>query len=352
MMNLIKIGERWVGKNQPCFIIAELSANHQHDFKRAKDLVAEAKECGVDAIKIQTYTPDTLTIDCDNEYFRIQHPVWGGQTLYELYGKAYTPWEWHADLKNYAEQLGLVFFSTAYDRSSADFLEKLQIPVYKIASFELVDIPLIKYVAKKKRPVMLSTGMANEEEVDLAVRTIRAEGNDEIILLKCTSSYPAKAEEMNLSSIPFLAEKFGTVAGLSDHSLTSEVAIAAVALGAKVIEKHFTLSRQEQGPDSHFSLEPQEMKSLVNAVRSIEKALGTTELGPTREEKNSMVFRKSLFAVRDIKKGESLTEENIRSIRPGYGLLPKYYFDLLGKTVTRDIKAGMPLSLDMIEGAK
>jgi len=349
-MNMIQIAHRWVGRNQPCFIIAELSANHLHDFQRAKNLIAEAKQCGVDAVKIQTYTPDTLTIDCDNELFQIKHPVWGGQTLYELYGKAYIPWEWHQDLKNYAEQLGLVFFSTTYDISSANFLEKLNVPVYKIASFELVDLPFLKDIAAKGKPIILSTGMATLDEIASAVQTIREQGNEDIILLKCTSAYPAKAEEMNLRGIPVLSENFNVIVGLSDHSLSNDVTIAAVTLGAKVIEKHFTLSRQDGGPDASFSLEPNEMQTLVQSIRNIEKALKVPEFGPTPEERKNLSFRRSLFVIKDIHKGERITEEHVRSIRPGYGLDPRYYFNIIGKRVVKDVKRGAPLSFDAIEG--
>ena len=351
MNKQITIGSRTIGEKQPCFIIAELSANHNHSLARAKELIRVASECGVDAIKLQTYTPDTMTIDCDNEYFQVKHPVWGGQTLYQLYAKAYTPWEWHAELKNYAESLGLVLFSTPFDNTSVDFLETLDMPCYKIASFELVDIPLIKYIAAKQKPIIMSTGMGTIEEIDLAVQTIRDEGNNQLILLKCTSSYPANVEDMNLSAIQSIQFKYSVTVGLSDHSMSNDVCIAAVALGAKVIEKHFTLSRIDEGPDSHFSLEPEELKNLVKSIRAIEASIGNGEIGPTGDELKSIIFRRSLFVVKDIKAGEVFTKENLRSIRPGNGLAPKYYYDILGKKASQTIPKGTPLTDSIVEAS-
>ena len=346
----IYIGSKTIGENVPCFIIAELSANHNHSLTRAKELIKSAADCGVDAIKMQTYTPETMTIDCDNEYFQVKHPIWGGQTLYQLYAKAYTPWEWHAELKSYAESLGLILFSTPFDNTAVDFLETLEMPCYKIASFELVDIPLIKYIASKQKPIIMSTGMGSEEEIDLAVKTILAEGNDELILLKCTSSYPANVAEMNLLAIQTLQEKYGVCVGLSDHSMSNDISIAAVCLGAKVIEKHFTLSRKDEGPDSHFSLEPEEMKNLVQSIRDIEDAFGSGKIEPTKEELNSIIFRRSLFVVKDMKVGDVFTKENVRSIRPGNGLAPKYYFDVLGKKALVDLICGTPLCITDVNG--
>ena len=350
MSNTITIGSKKIGNDQPCFIIAELSANHNHSLAKAKKLIGLAAECGVDAIKLQTYTADTMTIDCDKEYFQVNHPVWGGQTLYQLYQKAYTPWEWHAELKATAESKNLILFSTPFDSTAVNFLEELGMPAYKIASFELVDIPLIKYIAAKKKPIILSTGMATIEEIDLAVSTILAEGNNQIVLLKCTSSYPANTCDLNLAAINTLIDRYKTCIGLSDHSMSSDVAIAAVSLGAKVIEKHFTLSRADQGPDSHFSLEPLELKQLVHSIRVIEQALGKGEIGPTGEESKSLVFRRSLFVVQDMKAGDIFTENNLRSIRPGHGLAPKYYFKVIGKRSAQDISRGTPLAKNMLEG--
>lgn len=326
-----------------CFVIAEISANHGQDFNRAVLLVKKAKECGVDAVKFQTYTPDTLTIDVNNRYFRIRHPKWGGQSLYRLYKKAYTPWEWFGRLKTLADKLGILFFSTAFDKTSVDFLERLNVPVHKIASFELVDLPLIEYAAKTKKPLILSTGMAERSEIKEAVDTARQAGAKDITLLKCVSSYPARPEDMNLRTILDMRELFGLPVGLSDHTQGAAVAIAAVSLGARVIEKHFTLSRKVKTPDSFFSIEPQEMKELVKNIRTAEDALGRVHYGLTKEERQSRAYRRSLFAVKDIKKGDVFNEKNVRSIRPANGLAPKYLGVILGKKAGRDIKKGSPL---------
>lgn len=326
-----------------CFIIAEISANHGQSFKRAVNLIKKAKECGADAVKFQCYTPDTLTVDCGNKYFRIEHPKWGGQTLYQLYKKAYTPWSWFKKLKRIADDLGLLFFATAFDKTSVDFLEELNVPIHKIASFELVDLPLIEYAAKTKKPLILSTGMATMQEIKEAVHTAKKASTKDIIILKCVSSYPAKYKEMNLRTIPDMRKRFKLPIGLSDHTLGIATSVAGVCLGAKLIEKHFTLSRKLKTPDSFFSVEPRELKELVSNIRITEKALGDIHYGLTKQEKKSRVFRRSLFAVKDIKKGEVLTEENIRSVRPANGVLPKYYNMLLGKKVSCDIKKGTPL---------
>ena len=334
--------------NKRCFIIAEISANHGQDLKRAVLLIKKAKECGVDAVKFQTYTPDTLTIDVDNKYFRIHHPEWGGQTLYQLYKKAYTPWKWFAKLKKAADDAGIMFFSTAFDKTSVDFLEKLDVPVHKIASFELVDLPLIEYAAKTKKPLILSTGMAALSEIKEAVNTARKAGAKDIILLKCVSSYPARPEEMNLKTIANMKELFGLPIGLSDHTLDIGVSITAVSLGARVIEKHFTLSRKIKTPDNFFSMEPQEMKALVKNIRIAEHALGRVCYSPTKDEKNTRPFRRSLFAIKEIKRGEIFSEENIRSIRPAAGLDPKYLKRVLGRKAKKDIKRGDPLDRSLI----
>lgn len=333
----------------PVFIVAEISANHGQDFNRAEKLIREAKRCGVDAVKFQAYTPDTLTIDMDNKYFRIKHPRWGNQTLYQLYTKAYTPWRWFKRLKKIADDLGIIFFATAFDKSAVDFLEEINVPIHKISSFELVDLLLIEYVAKTKKPLILSTGMANTTEIREAITTAKRAGAKDIILLKCVSSYPTNPEEMNLRSIPYMEKKFRVPVGISDHSLEVGASIAAVALGARVVEKHFTLSRKFKTTDSFFSIEPQELKVLAENIRVVEKALGKIQFGLTKEEKKNLVFRRSLFVVKDIKKREIFSPDNIRSIRPGYGLAPKYLKRILAKGVDRDVKKGSPLRWSMVK---
>lgn len=349
-MHDIKINNRKIGPSHPVYIIAEMSANHNQDFEAAVELIRIAKDCGVDAIKIQTYTPDTITLDCDNEYFRIgKGTIWEGRTLYDLYSEAYTPWEWHPKLKKIANELGLDFFSTPFDSTAVDFLEEMDVPVHKIASFELVDIPLIKKVAATGKPVIMSTGMGTLAEIDEAVRTFREAGGKELLLLKCTSSYPAPYETMNLQTIPNMQETFGVPCGLSDHSLGIEVPVAAVALGACVIEKHFIKSRSEGGPDSAFSLEISELKTMVKAVRNTEKALGRVQFQVTEKEKAGQIFRKSIFVSKDIAEGERFTEENIRCVRPGYGIHTRHYATVLNKVSSADLKAGTPLSFNYIK---
>jgi len=338
-----------VKEKQSIFIVAEISANHGQDFNRAVALIKRAKECGADAVKFQAYTPDTITINADNKYFRIKHPKWGGQTLYELYKKAYTPLKWLKKLKKVADNLGILFFATAFDKTSVDFLEELNIRIHKISSFELVDLPLIEYAAKTKKPLILSTGMATVSEIEEAVSTSRSAGAKEIILLKCVSDYPAKPEEMNLKTIPHMKELFGCPVGLSDHSLGIGVSIAAAALGANAIEKHFTLSRKYKTPDSFFSIEPQELKELVENIRVAEKALGKVHYGLTGREQENRVFRRSLFVVRDMKAGEVFTDENMRSIRPGYGLPPKYCKSILGEKTACNIKRGTPMNWEIVD---
>lgn len=326
-----------------------MSANHNQDFARAVKIIEAAKKAGVDAIKLQTYTPDTMTIDCDNEYFKIKETIWKGKKLYQLYKEAYTPWEWHSKLKEVAENLGLVFFSTSFDHAAVDFLEKMNGPAYKVASFEVVDIPLLKKIASTCKPVIMSTGMASLAEIDEAVKTLRENGCPSLALLKCTSAYPAPPEEANLRTIPHLAETFGVPVGLSDHSLGSAVSVTAVAVGACIIEKHFTLSRSEPGPDSSFSLEPGEFKQMVEAVRIAEAALGRVSYDLTPKQEESRVFRRSLFIVEDMKAGDLFTNKNVRSIRPGYGLHTRYLHIVLGKRASQDIKIGSPLSFSIIE---
>jgi len=345
----MKIGKHTIGPGNPVYIIAELSANHNQDFRQAVELVHAAKEAGADAVKIQTYTPDTLTLNCTNEYFQIgKGTQWEGKNLYQLYGEAYTPWDWQPDLKRIANSVGLDLFSTPFDSTSVDFLGKLDLPAYKIASFEIVDIPLIRLIARTGKPVIMSTGMATREEITEAVDAIRQEGNDRIALLKCTSAYPALPEDMNLKTIPDMAERFRVPVGISDHTLGTTIPVAAIALGACIVEKHFTLSRKKPGPDSSFSLEPHEFQAMVEAIRGVEKALGTVNYDVTEHEMASRVFRRSLFVVEDITEGERFTGKNIRSIRPGHGLLPKYLPEILGKKARSAISRGTPLNWDMI----
>ncbi len=336
--------------NKPVFIVAEISANHGQNLNRALTLIHKAKESGADAVKFQTYTPDTLTLNVDNKYFRIHHEKWGGQTLYRLYQKAYTPWSWFKKLKKEADSIGIAFFSTAFDKTSVDFLEGLGVFCHKIASFELVDLPLIEYAAKTKKPLILSTGMATMQEIREAVATAKKAGARDITLLKCVSSYPADPREMNLRTIPDLQRKFKLPIGLSDHTMGTGIAAAAVALGACFIEKHFALSRKIKTPDSFFSLEPHELKELVMNVRTVENALGCVHFGLTQKEKHSRIFRRSLFVTRDIKKGEKFSEENIRSVRPANGLKPRFLQAIIGKRARRDLRMGTPLMNDSIAG--
>jgi len=338
------------GSREGTLIIAELSANHNQDFEEAVRLVRAAKEAGADAVKVQTYTPDTITIDCDTEFFRIgKGTIWQGRNLYDLYKDAFTPWEWQPRLKTIADDVGIPLFSSPFDETAVDFLEEMGVPAYKVASFELVDLPLIRRIAATRKPVIMSTGMASLEEIGEAVSAARDSGCTRLALLKCTSAYPAQPDEMNLRTIPHLAETFGVAAGLSDHTLGVAVPVAAVALGASIVEKHFTLSRSVPGPDSSFSLEPHEFKTMVEAIRIAERAVGEVRFEPTEHEKASRVFRRSLFVVKDIKAGARLTEENIRSIRPGYGLAPKHMDTVLGKRAKNAITRGTPLSWDLLD---
>lgn len=332
------------------FIVAEMSANHNQDFNVAIKTLRAAKDSGADAVKLQTYTADTLTINCDNKYFKIDSDtLWDGKTLYELYKDAYTPWEWHADLFEEARKLGLICFSSPFDKSAVDFLENLDAPAYKIASFEIFDIPLIEYVASKGKPVIISTGIAELSDIEEAVNTCRIAGNENIILLKCTSAYPAPVEEANLLTIPHLKNRFNVITGLSDHTVGHSVAAGAVALGARMIEKHFILNRNLGGPDSSFSMQPAEFKLLVDVIRDIECALGKVSYEITQKVENSKIFARSLFIVKDVKAGEIITEENVRSIRPGYGLHPKYFRNAIGKKFRKDLKRGTPLDWGQFE---
>ena len=346
----LKIGNKSIGNDHPVFIIAELSANHLQNFDLAVDTIKYIKESGADAVKLQTYTPDTITINSDSKYFQIdQGTLWDGKTLYQLYQEAYTPWEWQPKLKDIAEELGLIFFSSPFDRTAVDFLEEMNVPAYKVASFEINDIPLIEYIALKGKPVIISTGIATLADIEEAVNACKKMGNDQIALLKCTSAYPAPLEESNLRTIQNLADTFSTVVGLSDHTLGIYASIASVALGAKIIEKHFILNRKLGGPDAVFSMEPDEFRSMVDAVRDVEKALGSVNYDLTEKTMKSRKFSRSLFAVEDIKTGESLTEENVKSIRPGFGLHTRYYGQIIGKKARTDIKRGTPLDWDLIE---
>lgn len=350
MNNSIKIGNQKIGEGEKTFIIAEMSANHLQSFERAIEIIKKAKESGADAIKLQTYTPDTITIDCDNEYFQIkQGTIWDGITLYKLYEKAYTPWEWQPKLKKIAENLGLICFSSPFDRTAVDFLEEMDVPVYKIASFEITDIPFIEYIASKGKPIIISTGIATLGDIEEALKACKRMGNNQIALLKCTSAYPSPLEEVNLRTIPNMKETFNTVVGLSDHTLGHSVALGAVALGAKIVEKHFTLKREDGGPDAKFSMEPEEFKVMVQGIREMEKALGTVTYELTEKQKNSREHSRSLFVVKDIKKGDVFTEENVKSIRPGFGMSTKYIKDVLGKKSRIDVKKGTPIEWKIID---
>jgi pseudaminic acid synthase len=349
-MSELTIAGRRIGAGHPTYVIAELSANHNQDFDECVRLVHAAAECGADAVKLQTYTADTLTIASDAEHFRIgAGTVWEGKTLYELYGEAFTPWDWQPRLKAIAEGLGLALFSTPFDSSAVRFLQDMDVPAYKIASFELIDLPLVREVAATGKPLIMSTGMASIAEIAEAVQAARDAGAREIALLKCTSAYPSPPEEMHLRTIPDIATRFQVPVGLSDHTLGTAVPVAAVALGACIIEKHFTRSRAVVGPDSTFSLEPHEFAAMVEAVRVAERAVGTVNYSLTPKEAATRVFRRSLFIVRDVAAGERLTAEHVRSIRPGMGLPPKHLDDVIGRETSQDIARGTPLRWDLLK---
>ena len=348
MKPYIEIENRHIGLGKPTYIIAEMSGNHNQDFEHAVKIIEAAKESGADAVKLQTYTPDTITINCDSDYFRIKGTIWEGKNLYELYGEAYTPWEWQPKLKIIANDLGMDLFSTPFDHTAVDFLEKMDVPVYKVASFELVDIPLLRKIAQTGKPIIMSTGMATLAEIDEAVSAIRKAGGNQLALLKCTSAYPAPPEEMNLRTIPHLANAFGVAAGLSDHTLGIAVPVAAVALGACIVEKHLALSRSLPGPDSAFSLTPDEFKAMVEAIREAEKALGAISYEISEKEKSSRVFRRSLFVVRDMEPEDVFSHENIRSIRPGFGLHTRHIENVVGRKATRKICMGTPLGWELV----
>lgn len=344
MAGEIQVAGRKIGKGHPCYIIAEMSANHAGDIGRAKEIIHAAKASGADCIKTQTYTPDTITINSNKKYFYINDGTWKGDNLYKLYEKAYTPWSWMGELYEEAKKASIDFLSTPFDSTSVDFLENIGVLFYKIASCELVDIPLVKYVASKGKPIIMSTGMGTLGEIENAVSAVASQGNKSLCLLKCSAAYPAIPDDMNLMTIKHLEETFGVAVGLSDHTLGSVSAVAAVALGAKVIEKHFCISRAIENPDSSFSMEPDEFKKMAQDIRDTERAIGKISYEVSEREQITRTFRKSIFVVRDIKKGEALTKDNIRVIRPGHGLEPKYYEEVLGKIATEDIEEGMPLS--------
>ncbi len=331
------------------YVVAELSANHNQDFDQAVRIIRAAQAAGADAVKLQTYTADTITIRCDLPQFRIRGgTLWDGRNLYELYREAYTPWEWQPKLKQVANDLGMDLFSTPFDDSAVDFLEAMNVPAHKLASFELVDIALIQKMAKTGKPLIMSTGMATVEEIEEAVQAAKQAGATQIALLKCTSAYPATPDDMNLRTIPELARHFGVPAGLSDHTMGTEAAVAAVTLGACIIEKHITLSRSLKGPDSEFSMEPEEFKAMVAAIRITEHALGTVHFGASTQEAASLAFRRSLFVVEDLRRGAEFTVRNVRSIRPAHGLHTRHLPEVLGKRAARDIVRGTPLSWDLV----
>lgn len=345
----LRIAGREIGPGLPCYIIAEISANHNGSLKEALDLIRIAKECGADAVKLQTYTADTLTIDSDKPPFQIgPGTLWEGQTLHALYRTAYTPWEWHSDLFAQARSVGIDCFSTPFDDTAVDLLEQLGAPAYKIASFESGHLPLLRRVAQTGKPIIMSLGMATLGDIDESVRTLRASGAEQIALLKCTSAYPAPANEANLKTIPHIAQAFDVVAGLSDHTMGVAVPVAATALGACLIEKHFTRSRTAPGPDSAFSLEPKELEELVRSVRMAEEAIGTVCYDLTEKQQASVVFRRSIFVVEDVKAGDEFTNQNVRIIRPGHGLSPRHVEQIVGRRATRSVERGTPMSWDLV----
>ncbi|MCI9073379.1 MAG: pseudaminic acid synthase [Lachnospiraceae bacterium] len=345
----IRIGNKVISEDSPTFIVAEMSGNHNMDFDRAVEILKAAREAGADAVKIQTYTADTITLDCDDPCFQItQGTLWDGITLHKLYQTAYTPWEWQPRLKRMAEDMGLILFSSPFDFSSVDFLEEMEVPAYKIASFEITDIPLIRKVARLGKPVILATGIARLADIELAVQTCREEGNNQVILLKCCSAYPTPYEDVNLRTIPHMAETFHCLTGLSDHTMGTAVATGAVALGARMVEKHMTLRRSDGGPDTAFSMEPQEFREMVDNIRILEKALGKVSYDLSDKQIREREHSRSLFVARDMKAGEVFTPENLRSVRPADGLHTRFYEQLLGRKITRDAKLGTPMTWDLV----
>ncbi len=344
----MKIDTFNITPNSPVFIIAELSANHNGSIENALETIKAAKRAGADCIKLQTYTADTITLDSDKDDFKIKGTIWEGKNLHKLYQEAYTPWEWHKTLFDAAKAEGLVCFSSPFDKTSVDLLEELNAPAYKIASFEITDIPLIEYVASKGKPVIISTGIAEQEDIELALDACKRMGNDQIALLKCTSSYPAPIEEANMVMVKDLAERYGVISGLSDHTMGSTVPIVATAMGAKIIEKHFILDRSIGGPDASFSMNEQEFTAMVKAVREAEAAVGVVDYTLTEKQRKGRDFCRSLYITEDVKEGDIFNEKNVRSIRPGFGLHPKHYNDIIGKTSKRNLEKGTRFDLDFI----
>ena len=342
------IGNYTINQDSPVFIIAELSANHNGSLATAIETIKAAKRAGADCIKLQTYTADTMTIASDKDDFIIKGTIWENQNLYKLYQKAYTPWEWHEELMEVAKAEGLVCFSSPFDSTSVEFLEKLHVPAYKIASFEITDIPLIELVASKGKPIIISTGIAEQEDIELALETCRKMGNNNIALLKCTTSYPAPIEEANMCMIKDLVDRYGVISGLSDHTMGSTVPIVATALGAKIIEKHFILDHSVGGPDASFSMDETEFTNMVKAVREAEKAIGVVDYSLTEKQRKGRTFCRSLYVVEDMKAGEIISKKNVRSIRPGFGMHPKYFNEIFGKTINTELKKGEPLKWGLI----
>lgn len=349
MSKSITIAGKRIEDSSPCYIIAEVSANHNQDIDVARDTVIAAADAGADAVKFQTYTPDTLTFDSDSEVFQIDHgTAWDGRTLYSIYSEGYMPWEWHRELFELANSRGMAAFSSPFDSTAVDYLANLNVPAFKIASFEIVDIPLIRYVARQGKPVLISTGIASEADVATAVGACRDEGNDQIVVLKCTSAYPAPAQDLNLRTVPTIAQQFDVIPGYSDHTMTSTAAIAAVTLGARVLERHITLDRGAGGLDSGFSTSASEFRELVDQIRELEIGLGKSTFELSEAGKSSRRFSRSLFVVADVRSGEIVTAENVRSIRPNNGLHPKFFPEILGRSFSTNVTAGTPLSIDML----
>ncbi len=350
MKNRLRIGNRYVGEGEKTFIVAEVSANHLQNFERAKAIIKAAKDAGADAVKLQTYTADTITLNCDNEYFQItQGTIWDGTSLHKLYEEAYTPWDWQPDLMKYANDLGMECFSSPFDPTAVDFMQEMNMPAFKVASFEINDIPLIRKIAKLGKPIIFATGIAYLEDIERALKVCKEEGNDQIVLLKCTSTYPSPYEDMNIKVIPNMSTVFDCIAGLSDHSMGTAVAVSSVALGAKMVEKHLTLKREDGGPDAAFSMEPDEFAKMVSDIRIVEKALGRVTYELTEKQKKSREDGRSLFITNDMKAGDEFSEKNVRSVRPAFGMHTMYYEEILGKKAKTDLKAGTPLDWKYID---
>ncbi|MBU0690739.1 pseudaminic acid synthase [bacterium] len=346
----MRIAKHKIGQGNPVYVVAEMSANHNNSFEHAVKIIQAAAEAGANAVKVQTYTADTMTLDCDGEEFQVNGgTLWDGRSYYDLYKEASMPWEWQPELKNIANESGMDFFSSPFDESAVEFLEAMDVPAYKVASFEIVDIPLLTRIAKTGKPVIVSTGMATQAEIEEALNTLRDNGATEIALLKCTSAYPAPPESMNLKTIPDMARRYGVEVGLSDHTLGIAAPVAAVSLGACIIEKHFTLSRNDPGPDSSFSLEPHELRQMIEAIRIAERVVGSVHYGPASSDKPNLNIRRSLYAIREIRKGEIISETSIRAIRPGHGLHTRHLTEIIGKRAAAEIPRGTPLSWELIQ---